>query len=55
MSYEEEITRIEDVLETILSEERHEPDLAVALEVAERVNQNKDEFNNFLLFDHCYF
>ena len=43
MSFEEESTKIEDIMESILSEDRTDVDLAVALEVAERVNQNKDE------------
>ena len=43
MSYDEEATKIEDVMESLLSEERAEVDLAIALEVAERINQSKEE------------
>ena len=43
MSFEEEVNRIEDVMESILSEDRTEVDLSVALEVAERINQSKEE------------
>ena len=44
MSYdEEEITKMEDVMESILSDDRKEVDIAVALEVAERINQSKEE------------
>ena len=49
MSFEEESTKIEDIMESILSEDRTDVDLAVALEVAERVNQNKDEWDYFNL------
>lgn len=46
---DDETTRIEDVVESILTEERPEPDLAIALEVAERINQSKEELNHYLL------
>lgn len=44
MSFDEEITKMEDVMESLLSEDRKDLDLAVALEVAERINQNKEEY-----------
>lgn len=43
MSYEEEVAKIEDIVDSLLSEDRTEVDLAVALEVAERINQSKEE------------
>lgn len=46
---DDESTRIEDVVESILTEERPEPDLAIALEVAERINQSKEELSAHLI------
>lgn len=45
MSYDEENAKIEDIIESIVADEEKEINLSLALEMAERINQNKDEYN----------
>ncbi len=43
MSFDEESAKIEDIIESIVADEEKEVNLAFALELAERINQSKEE------------